>query len=94
MASERRVQESFDNFVPLRRRLRDLLADHALAQAQLQILQERAGPHHLRDVQQRIGAVHRRLDQLETALRERAEQHGIDVGLPIAEVRAQLGRAL
>jgi len=90
MIGNRRTEGIPDNAKPFRRRLGDLLADYALAEAQLQVLQEGAGPHHLRNVQQRIVAVHRRLDRIENSLRKRAEQRGIDRTLPISELCSRL----
>jgi len=79
---------------PSRHSVGEILADRALAEVQLLVLQQTNGPHHLRNVEQRIAAVHRRLDLLEADLRRRATEYGVDPALPIAAICAELSKRI
>jgi hypothetical protein len=72
------------------RRVRDLLIEMNLAEVQLQVLREQAGPHLARDMAARLGTVHRRLDRVEHQLRARAHDLGEPANLTVPELRQRL----
>ena len=61
-------------------------------EVQLQVFAKTAGPHKNRDAGVRIAAVHRRLDDLESSLRRRAQALGQDSTVRISELQRRLAR--
>jgi hypothetical protein len=81
---------SMDVTFPLRR-LSDTLANMGLVEVQLRVIESEAGPPHIKDVGQRIAAIHRQLGRLERQVRARSMRLSENVPhLPSRGVRRHL----
>lgn len=74
------------------RRLPDLLKDAEFLLVQLVMLHQSGGPHLIRERAQRLGALHRKLDQVERELRIHGEKLGVGEGLTLGALRRRLAQ--
>jgi hypothetical protein len=78
--------------VARRRLLADLLADAEFLLVQIVLLHQEHGPHLIRGRAQRLANLHRKLDEIEKELRERAAVLGLDTSVTLGELRRRLAR--